>query len=160
MLPKCLAECRTLDTKQGCYVKQLPLPVDNLKCQALYRRLLPFPGREDFIEGLPELVVVIAATSASYDLHDKMNVCRRNGVQEYVVWQVYDRRVDRFRLQEGAYRPLPPGEEGVIRCRVFPGLHLAVESLLTGELAQVLVVLQKGLEMAEHQAYTESMSGR
>jgi Uma2 family endonuclease len=39
----------------------------------------------DNVEGAPELIVEIAASSASYDLHDKLRVYRRNGVQEYIV---------------------------------------------------------------------------
>jgi Uma2 family endonuclease len=44
-------------------------------------------SEDDYVEGAPELIVEIAATSASYDLHDKLQVYRRNGVREYVVWQ-------------------------------------------------------------------------
>ncbi|MDR5639075.1 Uma2 family endonuclease, partial [Thermosynechococcus sp. PP42] len=44
---------------------------------------------DDYIEGAPELVVEIAASSAAYDLHDKLRVYRRNGVQEYLVWCTY-----------------------------------------------------------------------
>ena len=46
---------------------------------------------DDYIEGAPELIVEIAASSASYDLHDKLRVYRRNGVQEYIVWRTYSR---------------------------------------------------------------------
>ncbi len=42
--------------------------------------------------GAPELVVEVAASSASYDLHSTFHVYvyRRNGVREYVVWRVLD----------------------------------------------------------------------
>lgn len=46
--------------------------------------------RPDDFEGAPERIVELAASSASYDLYDKLQVYRRNGVQEYLVWQVYD----------------------------------------------------------------------
>ncbi|MGL4497883.1 MAG: Uma2 family endonuclease, partial [Planktothrix sp.] len=38
---------------------------------------------EGYIQGAPELVVEIAASSAAIDLGDKKRVYRRNGVQEY-----------------------------------------------------------------------------
>lgn len=44
---------------------------------------------DDYIEGAPELIVEIAASTASYDLHDKKQVYRRNGVQEYLVWRLW-----------------------------------------------------------------------
>ena len=40
---------------------------------------------DDYVEGAPELIVEIAASSAALDLHDKLRAYRRNGVQEYVV---------------------------------------------------------------------------
>jgi Uma2 family endonuclease len=112
---------------------------------------------DDYLEGAPELIVEIAATSAAYDLHDKLKVYRRNGVQEYIVWQVYDRRLDWFRLSEGKYLSLLPDAEGVIRSQVFPGLHLTVTALLSGDLATVLMKLRQGLETAEHATFVERL---
>ena len=55
-------------------------------------------SKDDYVEGPPELVVEIAASSAAYDLHDKRRVCARNGVQEYLAVQMYERKVDWFVL--------------------------------------------------------------
>lgn len=112
---------------------------------------------DDYVEGAPELIVEIAASSASYDLHEKLKVYRRNGVQEYVVWQIYDMRLDWFRLSEGAYVPLQPDADGVIRSQVFPGLHLNGTRLLAGDMGGVLAELQKGLATAEHAAFVEGL---
>src|SRR5262249_3059364 len=38
---------------------------------------------DDYITGRLELVAEVAASSASYDLHDKLAAYRRNGIQEY-----------------------------------------------------------------------------
>jgi Uma2 family endonuclease len=46
------------------------------------------------VEGAPELVAEIAASSAAIDLGDKKRAYRRNGIQEYIVWQVFDQKVD------------------------------------------------------------------
>ena len=113
---------------------------------------------DDYIEGPPELVVEIAASSASYDLYDKKNVYRRNGVQEYVVWRVDDEAVDWFHLREGVYHPLKPQKDGLFHSRVFPGLHLDVEALLTGDLPTVLSALQKGLETKEHATFVNQLA--
>ena len=111
----------------------------------------------DYIEGAPELIVEIAATSAAYDLHDKLNVYRRNGVQEYIVWQTYENRLDWFRLHEGEYLHLKPDASGIVHSQVFPGLDLAAEALLKGDLATVLSELQKGLNTFEHTAFVERL---
>jgi len=115
---------------------------------------------DDYIEGAPELIVEIAATSASYDLHDKLKVYRRNRVQEYIVWQVLDQRLSWFVLEEGEYVSLSPDADGVIHSRVFPGLRLAVTALLAGDLTTVLAELKRGTETEEHAAFVERLSQR
>ncbi|NET07605.1 MAG: Uma2 family endonuclease [Symploca sp. SIO2B6] len=106
---------------------------------------------DDYIEGAPELVAEIAASSAAIDLHLKKNIYRRNGVKEYIVWQIFDNKLDWFCLQQGEYVPIASNVDGVVKSLAFPGLWLAVESLLKGEMQQVLALLQQGLNSAEHQ---------
>lgn len=113
---------------------------------------------DDYIEGAPELIVEIAASSAAYDLYDKKRVYRRNGVREYLVWRVYDGEFDWFRLLEGEYFKLEANDRGLIHSVTFPGLWLAVNSLLSGEMPQVLEVLQQGLKTSEHQDFVQKLS--
>ena len=108
---------------------------------------------DDYVEGAPELLAEIAASSASYDMHDKMDAYRRSGVQEYLVWRVYDEQLDWFALRDGEYIRLTPDESGVISSQVFPGLRLSLSALLMGNAAQVVAELQKGLGTAEHAAF-------
>jgi Uma2 family endonuclease len=115
-------------------------------------------SEDDYIEGAPELVVEIAASSAAYDLYDKKRAYRRNGVREYLVWRVYDREFDWFRLEAGEYIKLEADDRGVICSRVFPGLWLEIDSLLAGEMVKVLAVLQQGLNSAEHQEFIENLA--
>ncbi|NJL80664.1 MAG: Uma2 family endonuclease [Richelia sp. RM2_1_2] len=107
-------------------------------------------SEDDYIEGSPELVAEVAASSASYDLYDKKNAFRRNGVLEYIVWQIFENKLDWFCLQDGEYICLEADEEGIIKSRVFPGLWLATSALLTGDMKQVLYILQQGLNSSEH----------
>jgi Uma2 family endonuclease len=92
----------------------------------------------DYIEGAPQLVVEVSASSATYDLHVKKEAFRRNGVQEYIVWRVLDGAIDWFRLQDGEYVVIEPGADGTIESAQFPGLRLHVQSMLAGDLASVL----------------------
>jgi Uma2 family endonuclease len=113
---------------------------------------------DDYIEGAPELIAEVAASSASYDLGDKKKVYRRNGVQEYLVWQMFENKLDWFFLQQEEYVLLAPDADGVIRSRQFPGLWLKLEALLTGDMVQVLAVLQQGINSVEHQAFVQQLS--
>ena len=104
---------------------------------------------DDYIEGSPELVAEVAASSAAYDLHEKLHVYRRNGVREYIVWRVYDKAIDWFVLVADEFQPLSP-TEGVYESPNFPGLRLAADGLLADDHASVLAELHKGIESPEH----------
>ena len=112
---------------------------------------------DGYVQGAPELVAEVAASSASYDLHQKLNAYRRNGVREYVVWRVYDAAIDWFVLRGGGYERLPPGPDGVCRSEVFPGLWLDPAALVRGDLGSVLRVLQQGTATPEHAAFVERL---
>lgn len=113
---------------------------------------------DDYIEGAPELVVEVAASSAANDLHDKKKVYRRTGVQEYIVWQTFDNKLDWFSLQAGEYVALAADADGVVQSHVFPGLWLAVPALLVGDMAKVLAVLQMGLNSPQHSEFVKILS--
>ncbi|MFK0732037.1 MAG: Uma2 family endonuclease [Gloeotrichia echinulata HAB0833] len=112
---------------------------------------------DDYIEGAPELVVEIAASSVAIDLHGKKQAYRRNGVKEYIVWQVLEQKLSWFYLEQGEYLELVP-DDGIMRSQVFPGLWLGVSDLLAGNIQQVLTVLQAGLQSAEHGAFVEKLA--
>lgn len=113
---------------------------------------------DDLLEGSPELLVEVAASSASIDLHRKLHVYRRNGVQEYTVWRRKENELDWFQLQEGQYVRLQPDDNGVIRSRVFPGLHLNVPALLAGEMKKVQAELRRGLASKAHAAFVKRLA--
>jgi Uma2 family endonuclease len=113
---------------------------------------------DDYIETAPELVAEVAASSASYDLHTKLEVYRRNGVREYIVWRVLDRQIDWFILRQGRYEQLAPGPDGIIRSEVFPGLWLDPQALLRGDLARALAVVQQGAASPEHAAFVARLN--
>ncbi|HAN45156.1 MAG TPA: Uma2 family endonuclease [Cyanobacteria bacterium UBA8156] len=97
---------------------------------------------EGYLTGAPELIVEIAASTASYDLHSKKQVYQRNGVKEYIVWRTLDQQIDWFVWVDGAYQNLAPDGEGILRSREFRGLWLPVRGLLSGDMAAVLATLQ------------------
>ncbi len=126
--------------------------------------VLLVPGRQatidadDYIEGAPELVAEVAASSTAIDLHDKKQAYRRNGVQEYIVWRTLERQLDWFVLRADDYVAQLPDAQGILRGNVFPGLWLVVPALLAGEMTAVLAGLQLGLNSPEHQAFVQSLS--
>lgn len=113
---------------------------------------------DDYIEGAPELIVEIAASSVAIDLHAKKQAYRRNGVKEYIVWQVLDQKISWFYLEKGEYLDLNADSDGILHSRVFPGLWLAVHELLAGNMQRVLAVLQEGLQSSEHSEFIQRLS--
>jgi len=100
----------------------------------------------------------VSASSASIDLRDKRRAYRRNGIREYIVWQIYDDRLDWWALREGEYQPIAPDAAGVVKSEIFPGLWLDVPALLANDLAKVLATLQQGLASEEHVAFAARLA--
>ncbi len=141
------------------------LDLDNEPQPDAFLRILPECGGQSrtvdgYVEGAPELVAEVSASSASYDLHDKLNAYRRNGVSEYVVWRVGDRAIDWFVLREGRFERLVPDAFGRYESEVFPGLWLDAAALLEGNLARVLQVAQQGLTVPGHAEFVRNLSAR
>jgi Uma2 family endonuclease len=140
---------------QGGDNSTLRLDLDNEPQPDAYLRILPNCGgqthnEDGFIAGAPELVAEVAASSVSYDLHLKLNVYRRNGVREYIVWRTQDKVIDWFVLRGGQFEPMPTGDDGILRSLIFPGLWLDPAALLAGNLARVLEVAQQGTTTPEY----------
>ncbi|MCR4413641.1 MAG: Uma2 family endonuclease [Thermoguttaceae bacterium] len=138
------------------------LDLDNEPQPDAFLRVRPELGgqsRDDekYVAGPPELVAEVTASSASYDLHDKLHAFRRNGVREYVVWRVEDRAIDWFVLREGRYDRIPLDAGGVYRSEVFPGLWLDPAALVAGDLARVMAVLQQGLASPQHAEFVKRL---
>lgn len=136
----------------------LRLDLDNEPQPDAFLRIDPDYGgqsstEDGFVEGAPELVAEVAASSVSYDLHQKLQVYRRNGVLEYVVWRVDDGVIDWFRLTGGVYQKIDPDASGLYRSQVFPGLWLDSKAMVLGELAKVLSILDEGIHVEEHATF-------
>jgi Uma2 family endonuclease len=114
---------------------------------------------DGYVEGGPELSTEVSASSVSYDLHEKLQVFWRHGVQEYVVWRVYDAAIDWFVRGAQGFEPLAL-QDGIYKSRVFPGLWLDAGAMLAGNMAQVLAVLQKRLATPEHAAFCQELQRR
>jgi len=129
-------------------------------------RILPALGGQSttsddsYVEGAPELVVEVSASTASYDLHEKLRAYRRNGVLEYLVWRVMDGEVDWFVQEGGRFVKARPDEEGVFKSRTFPGLWLDAEALLSDDLARVLDRVALGVRTEEHAAFRRLLGER
>ena len=115
-------------------------------------------SEDGYVEGAPELIVEIAASTVSIDLHDKLKAYRRNQVQEYVVWRVDDNEIDCFRLKDEKYIKLQADENGIIKSEIYPGLWLDVTALLKGDLVKVLDVLKQGIDTPAHTNFCQKIS--
>ena len=96
---------------------------------------------DGYITGSPELIVEIAASTVSYDLHAKKRSYERNGVKEYIVWRTLDQAIDWFILENDKYVELAPDDAGIMHSREFEGLRLNVTAILSGDMSVVLKTL-------------------
>ncbi|MFN0094920.1 MAG: Uma2 family endonuclease [Dehalococcoidia bacterium] len=116
------------------------LPADDVQPDVLLRRTDSTASRRSSsgIDGPPEFVFEVAATSAAYDLHQKRRAYERGGVPEYVVWEIFENRLEWFQLVEGRYIRREPDADGIIESIELPGLRLHVPSLLARDVRTLL----------------------
>lgn len=131
----------------------------------VHLRLLQRCGGKSWVEddclyGPPELAAEICKSSASYDLHQKLELYEKPGVQEYVAVLIYEQEIRWHVLVGDTCQRLPPDTDGVWRSRVFPGLWLDGAALLRGDVAAVLAKLQEGIASPEHRTFVEQLAGR
>lgn len=116
-------------------------------------------GESDYLEGSPELVVEIAASTSSKDLHVKKRVYQKAGVKEYIVWRTVRTGFDWFVLNNGEYESLTPdATDGYYKSRVFPGLWLDLEPLLAKDKRQVIKRMQAGFASPEHAEFVAKLT--
>jgi Uma2 family endonuclease len=114
-------------------------------------------SEDGYIEGAPELVVEVAASSVSNDLYAKKTAYRRNGVKEYLVWQVLDHKLSWFILIEDQYVEQIPDANRILYSQTFSGLWLDVSALISDNMQQVLQVLQQGIQSPEHERFIKML---
>ena len=128
-------------------------------------RVLPdFGGQSraggDYPLGAPELVVEVAVSSAAHDLGAKFHLYQRQGVLEYLVALVGEKRFAWYEWIKGAFRTLELGTDGILRSRCFPGLWLDAEAFWRLDGAGVRTVLEQGLATPEHAAFVAGLASQ
>ena len=113
--------------------------------------------QDDYLAGAPELMVEVAASSAAYDLHEKLHVYRRNGVQEYLILLAHEQETRWYQLVEGQYLLMSQDEQGIIRSQAFPGLYFHSEMFWNDDLNGLLKILEEGTSSPEHQAFVDQL---
>ncbi len=117
-------------------------------------------SEDDYTTGPPELIVEVASSSASIDLHAKRRDYEQAGVLEYAVVVLRQQVIRWFILQNGTYQEVSPDVDGIFRSRVFPGLWLHANALLQRDGVTVMEVLRQGLATPEHTAFVQQLQER
>jgi Uma2 family endonuclease len=117
-------------------------------------------SEDDYVEGPPELIAEVSASTVRIDLGLKRAIYRERGVSEYLVIRPERRRVDWFRLEGSLYVAIQADADGLLRSRVFPGLWLDTPALLRGDLRQLREVIAEGTASTEHARFLERLGSR
>jgi Uma2 family endonuclease len=111
-----------------------------------------------YLEGAPDLIAEIAASTASIDLHKKKQLYQRHGVREYIVWRTAEGVIDWFVLENSTFVTLDVDPAGILRSRRCPGLWLDAAAMIRGDAKRVHKVLDQGLATPEHTAFVQQLS--
>ena len=144
---------------------RLPLGLNMLQPDAYLRILPEYGGRarvgpDKYVHGAPDLLGEIAASSASYDLHEKLQAYQRNGAREYVVWRTQDQAIDWFILRGGKFKRLVADANGILKSKALPGLWLDAQALVAHDMVKVHDVVNAGLASEEHRSFVDKLRKR
>ncbi len=110
---------------------------------------------DGYITGAPELLIEIAHSSRSIDLHAKRDDYQRYGVHEYLVVCVEERRIRWFDLAANTTIDTPG--DGILRVRKFPGLWIDESAFFARDFGRLIAVLEQGLATVEHTAFAKQL---
>ena len=109
--------------------------------------------------GAPELIVEVTGSSYSRDLGIKLELYRTAGVREYLTVLLQPQKVIWRQLMRGRYREIKPGEDGLLRSVVFPGLWLDPAALWNPK-RSVRTAVDKGTKSPEHAAFVKRLAAK
>jgi Uma2 family endonuclease len=112
---------------------------------------------DGYVAGSPELVVEVAASSASLDARDKFRVYRRASVPEYLLWRTEDGILDWIALEGDEYVAKQPDAQGILRSSILPGLVLLKSAMFSLDAAAILRTLNEALKSPEHQEFVKRL---
>ena len=117
-------------------------------------------GSKQYVEGAPDLVIEVAASTASIDLNAKLAAYQRNGVGEYLVVLTEDQREVRWMsLVDDRFHPMAPDPaDGLLKSGLFPGLWLDPAALLAGDLPKLFAALDRGCATDAHRAFAARLA--
>ena len=115
---------------------------------------------DEYIVGAPELIVEVASSTESIDLHRKRTDYEQAGVKEYAVVVIHQAYVLWLVARNGQFTELAPGPDGIYRSEVFPGLWLEPTALLRHDGAGLRAVLHQGLASPEHASFVAQLASQ
>lgn len=115
-------------------------------------------GKEEFVDGAPELIAEIAHSSVAIDLHAKREDYRRYGVREYLVLSLKEQQLRWFDLPNN--QELRIGDDGILRAKTFPGLWIHGPALLAKNFEQFMATLNAGLATPERKEFMRELAVR
>jgi Uma2 family endonuclease len=111
------------------------------------------------IIGGPEFVTEVSNTTLEMDLHEKFIVYLRDGVQEYLVWQLQEKKLELFAQKAGEFEKLQPDSKGIVRSKVLPGLWLNVPAILGLNKKAAIKTMRDGVKTIEHAQFVKRLQG-
>ncbi|MGE3804716.1 MAG: Uma2 family endonuclease [Gemmataceae bacterium] len=148
--------CKTSTNASVFMLRDVPQPDQHLRILTEYGGRTRKAGK--YLQGAPEVIVEVARSSVSIDLHQKKDLYEGAGVPEYVVVLVEEGEVRWHQHSRSGYRKLPQSRDGVFRSEVLPGLWLHAKALLAGDMPQVVRVLNDGLDSPEHTEFVAQLA--
>jgi Uma2 family endonuclease len=112
-------------------------------------------SNDGYVIGAPELIVEVAQSAKSIDLHYKRHDYARCRVPEYLVYVVEEQRLRWFYPKDARERR--PTRDGILRIKQFPGLWIDQAALIAQDQSALVATLQRGLATQDHADFARQL---
>ena len=113
---------------------------------------------EGYIQGAPELVIEIAASTMSIDLNAKLDAYSDAGVQEYIVALEPTESIRCFSRTKRGLVEQHISDDLLYHSPAFPGLWLDAKAVFDPTAKRLLATLQLGLTSPEHPKFVAKLN--
>jgi hypothetical protein len=110
-------------------------------------------GEGGFFHGPPNLVIDTFPGDSMLDFAERCKLFRKNGVQEYIAWQVGMPRPRWLRLKDGDYMELDVAGSETIQSTALPGFMLNMPAVEKRDWLAIHAGIRNGTNSREHNAF-------
>ena len=111
----------------------------------------------NYFVGPPNFVLDIHENTKSQFIKERKNLFANSGVQEYLIVNESQSKIEWNRLVNKKFKKIKPDKEGIIKSTSLPGLWMPIKALKKRDNWQIMACIEHGLTRRDHHELMDSI---